>query len=113
MRTALKIEEGALFILSIILFIRTGFQWWWFPVLLFVPDIGMMGYAFNTKTGAYIYNFFHHRAVSIVLYMLGLFIGSQLIALIGIILFAHATLDRVLGFGLKYTDSFKHTHLSS
>ena len=112
MKMALKIEEAALFILSVILFIRTGFQWWWFPVLLFVPDIAMAGYAFNTRTGAYIYNFFHHRAVSILVYSFGFFMGSRLVTLIGIILFAHATLDRVFGFGLKYADSFKHTHLS-
>ncbi len=32
--------------------------------------------------------------------------------LIGIILFAHQTMDRIAGFGLKFFDNFKHTHLS-
>jgi hypothetical protein len=30
---------------------------------------------------------------------------------IGGMLFAHSSLDRVMGFGLKFTDSFNHTHL--
>ena len=31
--------------------------------------------------------------------------------LVGILLFAHSCFDRVWGYGLKYTDSFQHTHL--
>lgn len=27
------------------------------------------------------------------------------------ILFAHASLDRVFGYGLKYADGFSHTHM--
>ncbi|TAG51385.1 MAG: DUF4260 family protein, partial [Runella slithyformis] len=30
---------------------------------------------------------------------------------IGIILFAHSAMDRIAGYGLKYEDAFKHTHL--
>ena len=33
--------------------------------------------------------------------------------LAGIILFGHSSFDRILGYGLKYTDSFKNTHLGS
>jgi hypothetical protein len=29
----------------------------------------------------------------------------------GTLLFTHASFDRILGYGLKYFDSFKHTHL--
>lgn len=31
--------------------------------------------------------------------------------LAGVILFAHASMDRIFGYGLKYADDFKHTHL--
>jgi hypothetical protein len=31
--------------------------------------------------------------------------------LAGIILLGHSSLDRVLGYGMKYTDSFRLTHL--
>jgi hypothetical protein len=31
--------------------------------------------------------------------------------LIGVILLGHSSLDRALGYGLKYEDSFQNTHL--
>ena len=112
MKNVIRIEEAALFVLSVVVFSRTGYPWWLFPALLFVPDLGMAGYAVNAKIGAYVYNVVHHRALSITLYIVGLYVSSGILQLIGIILFAHSTLDRVFGYGLKYTDEFKHTHLS-
>lgn len=112
MKALLKIEEVFLFFLSIFLFAKLEIAWWWFPVLLFTPDIGMVGYFFNNKIGAIIYDVIHHRAVSISIYVIGAMVFSQVIQLIGIILFAHSTLDRVFDFGLKYPDNFKHTHLT-
>ena len=112
MKTLIKIEELFFFLFSIYLFTRLDMSWWWFPVLLFTPDLGMIGYLSNPKIGAIIYNIVHHRAVSITIYILGAIINSQLIQLIGIILFAHSTIDRVFDYGLKHFDNFKHTHLS-
>ena len=108
MKYLLKVEEIFLFLLSIFLFSRLEISWWWFPALLFVPDIGMVGYFLNNR----VYNVVHHRAISISFYIIGAIVFSQIIQLIGIILFAHSTLDRVFNFGLKYPDNFKHTHLS-
>jgi hypothetical protein len=31
--------------------------------------------------------------------------------LAGVILFGHSSMDRIFGYGLKYSDSFQHTHL--
>ena len=112
MKYLLKVEEIFLFLLSIFLFSRLEISWWWFPALLFVPDIGMVGYFSNNRVGAIVYNVVHHRAISISFYIIGAIVFSQIIQLIGIILFAHSTLDRVFNFGLKYPDNFKHTHLS-
>jgi hypothetical protein len=33
------------------------------------------------------------------------------LALAGVIMLGHSSFDRVLGYGLKYGDSFRHTHL--
>ena len=112
MKLMLKSEEFFLLILSIYLFSQIGYSWWWFPALILVPDIGMIGYIINTETGAKIYNAVHFRAVSILLYIAGSMLSLSIIQLIGIILFAHSTLDRVFDYGLKYQDDFKHTHLS-
>ena len=112
MKTLIRIEEAFFFGLSIFLFSQLGFRWWWFPLLLFVPDIGMIGYLINNKVGAIIYNIIHHRAVSIALYIIGSIIKNPLLQLAGIILFAHSSIDRVFHYGLKYNDDFKHTHLN-
>jgi hypothetical protein len=111
MKTLLRIEEAFLFLLSIFLFSRTGYAWWWFPLLLFAPDIGMLGYLVNPKAGSVIYNLIHHRAVAVILYVLGVLLQINVLQLSGTILFAHSSLDRVFHFGLKYGDRFEHTHL--
>lgn len=64
MKTLLKIEELGIFLLSIFLFTRLDLAWWWFPLLLFAPDIGMIGYIINPKVGAFTYNLIHHRFVA-------------------------------------------------
>ncbi len=112
MKNLIKLEEISLFILSIFLFTQLDFSWWWFPLFLLAPDIGMLGYSVNNKTGAIIYNIVHHRALAIGLYIIGAMIDSQVIQFTGIILFAHATIDRVFDYGFKYFDDFKHTHLT-
>lgn len=111
MKTTLKLEELAQFGLGIVLFSLLDFAWWWFPVLLLMPDIGMLGYLVSTKVGALTYNLFHHKAVAILCMGIGYFFEMELSLLIGIILFSHSAFDRILGYGLKYSDSFQHTHL--
>lgn len=107
----LKIEELAQFLLGIALFSQLNFAWWWFPVLILLPDISMIGYAFNTETGAFIYNLFHNKAIGIGLILMGMFYFGETYTLIGIILFSHSSMDRIFGYGLKYPDNFKNTHL--
>ncbi|WP_265767760.1 DUF4260 domain-containing protein [Fodinibius salsisoli] len=111
MRTLLRLEEVGIFCFSIFLFSLTDFSWWWFPLLILLPDIGMIGYLLNPKIGASIYNLFHHMGIAVVIYLAGYFAAISLLELTGVILLGHAALDRIFGFGLKYPDSFKHTHL--
>ena len=111
MKSLIKVEELAMFLFAGFLFLNTGFAWWWFPVLLLVPDVSMVGYAINNKIGAYLYNIVHHKGVALLVYVIGFSMEVATIALAGIILFAHSSMDRLFGFGLKYTDSFQDTHL--
>ncbi|WP_242117044.1 DUF4260 domain-containing protein [Aestuariivivens sediminicola] len=113
MKAALKIEELFMFLLGVILFGQLDFNWWWFLVLLLAPDIGMLGYLFNPKTGAITYNLLHHKGLAIGLYVIGIYLQNQGLQLAGIMLFAHASLDRIFGYGLKYFSDFKHTHLGN
>lgn len=111
MKILLKLEEAAMFGLAIYLFSLLHFEWWWFLVLLLAPDIGMVGYVFGNKIGAFAYNLFHHKGLAIVIYLGGMYLSMPIVQLIGVMLFAHASFDRVFGYGLKYDKGFKFTHL--
>ena len=107
----IKLEELGMFILGLVLFNTLEYAWWIFPAVLLLPDISFAGYLWGSRTGALVYNFFHHKGVAVVVYAAGLLSGSQVLMLSGITLFSHASLDRILGYGLKYADSFQHTHM--
>lgn len=111
MKTLICLEEVALFLFSIFLFAPLRFPWWYFPVLLFVPDISIAAYLVRPRFGAWVYNFVHHRGLALVYYVSGVAFSIPVLALVGIIFFAHSSLDRALGYGLKYPDSFANTHL--
>ena len=113
MKTLLKLEEVAMLALSIWLFSELSFDWWWFLVLFFLPDAGFVGYVFNTKLGAFLYNILHHKGIAITLYIVGAFYAIESLQLAGVIIFGHASFDRILDYGLKYNDSFHNTHLGT
>ena len=111
MKNLLKLEEAFMFALSIFLFTKLDFAWWWYPVLIFTPDLSMIGYIVSPQIGAATYNFIHHKAVGISVFVTGMMLANQPLQLAGLILFGHSSMDRILGYGLKYPDSFQHTHL--
>ena len=111
MKNILKLEELFMFGLSIFLFTQLDFAWWLYPVLLFTPDLSMVGYLSSPQMGAMMYNFVHHKAVGISLFVVGMWLANPSLQLAGVILFGHSSMDRVFGYGLKYPDAFVHTHL--
>ncbi len=111
MKNLLKLEELFMFALSIFFFTKLDFAWWWYPILLFTPDFIMLGYLINPRIGAWTYNFVHHKALGLSIFVVGIILVSQPIQLTGLILFGHSSMDRAMGYGLKHTDSFQHTHL--
>ncbi len=112
MKTTLQLEEITMLGLGIYLYTILPYPWWLFLALFLTPDIGMLGYIFNSKIGAITYNIFHHKGVAILIYLAGIFTPNTILQLCGVILFAHASFDRILGYGLKYEKGFKFTHLS-
>lgn len=111
MKTTLQLEELTMLGLGIYLFSLTSFSWWLFLALFLVPDIGMLGYLINNKVGAFAYNIFHHKGLAILIYLTGIYLSNEIMQLSGIILFSHASFDRILGYGLKLEKGFKFTHL--
>ena len=113
MKHLLQLEELAQFAASILglYFFGAHLPWWaWIP-LFFSPDLGMVGYLVSSAFGGMLYNLFHHKAIAIAAIVIGFFMddGGWLTA--GLILYGHSSFDRVFGYGLKYPDNFKHTHL--
>jgi hypothetical protein len=113
MNSIIKLEELAQFILAAILiyYQPLSFRWWMWGIIFLLPDLGMIGYTVNTSVGAVAYNLFHHKLVAILLVGVGWYMPSDILILAGLILYAHSSFDRVLGYGLKYMDSFRHTHI--
>src|SRR5581483_637666 len=113
MKYTLQAEGAAYFILAIVLLnhLPVHFSWWAWILLFLAPDISMIGYALNDKAGALLYNLFHHHLVAVAVCGSGVLLHQPYVALTGLILLGHSGMDRMLGYGLKKTDGFKHTYL--
>ncbi len=118
MKNLIRLEELAqfLFVLCILIFVAEA-EWWWFLILLIGPDISMLGYLIGPKTGAILYNLFHHKGTALIIFGCAylftdpIFQGEDFLLNLSLALYGHASFDRIAGYGLKYFDSFQHTHL--
>lgn len=113
MKYIIQLEELGLMAIAIFGLYAQPIQLsWWIWILLFLsPDFGMLGYLINTKIGAVTYNLLHHRLIGTAVLGIGYFQQMPYMVLAGLIILGHSSFDRALGYGLKYPDDFKHTHL--
>ncbi|HQZ41621.1 MAG TPA: DUF4260 domain-containing protein [Flavobacteriales bacterium] len=123
MKNLLRLEELAQFIVCILALFFFDVPWWCYLLLLFGPDVSMFGYLVNSKVGATSYNLLHHKGIAVLIAALSWItallsvhaIEGEGLALVlyvsAIILYGHASMDRIFGYGLKFGDSFHHTHL--
>lgn len=111
MKFVIQLEEVAMLVISIYALYFLNADWWIYLLLLFGPDISMLGYLAGNKAGAVSYNLFHHKAIAIAIFLAGFISQAYLLELTGVILFGHSSLDRMLGYGLKYFQGFSFTHL--
>jgi len=100
-----------MFILSISLLVYLPFAWWWWLVWILAPDLSMLGYLAGNRVGAVCYNVVHHKGVAIAGYLVGLYTFNPFLQYAGLILFGHSSMDRGMGYGLKYFSGFGDTHL--
>lgn len=111
MKKILKFEYLALLVVSAGTYFYLGYNWIFFLVLLFMPDLSMVGYLINPKVGAIIYNLGHVYISPTILLLVFFSIDIKMLLGISLIWFAHISMDRLLGFGLKHFSGFKDTHL--
>ena len=111
MKNTIRLEELSMMALCLYGLYFFNAAWWYYPLLFLGPDISMLGYLAGNKTGAWIYNLFHHKAIAVMVFIAGITIEHQVLMLSGIVLFGHSSMDRFFGYGLKLNDGFKFTHL--
>jgi hypothetical protein len=107
----LRLEGVAMFVGILALYSRISGDWLAFILLLLVPDLAMIGYKINLRTGAVIYNVAHFYALPLTLGLIALFGGWTTGVTLALIWMAHISMDRAVGYGLKYATMFKDTHL--
>ena len=108
----LRVEGGVLLATSVLFYWVNGGSWVLFALLILAPDVSMLGYLLGTKVGAATYNLFHTYALPSGLAVFGVLAESPLVVSVALVWFAHIGMDRLLGYGLKYTSGFKDTHLN-
>ena len=108
-----RLEGFALLAVTIFWYIKYSSFQAWGPVIFFfiLPDISIAAYLINTKFGALCYNLTHSGVLPLSVFAIWLINPRPIILYLGLAWLAHIGMDRAFGFGLKYDDDFKHTHL--
>ena len=110
-RLLLRAEGMALLLLAAAAYARFGGEWSFFALTFLLPDVALAAYLAGSRAGAVAYNAAHSLVVPAVLLALGLAAEWSVAFDLGLVWAAHIGLDRALGFGLKYSRGFSHTHL--
>ncbi|MBX7269433.1 DUF4260 domain-containing protein [Micromonospora sp. Llam7] len=113
---AQRIEAVAVAALAVVVTVAAGYAWWWLLALFLVFDLPMLGYLHGPRLGAFCYNLAHSYTLPALLAAVAVAAAAlrDPIDWLGILAIAwvfHIALDRALGYGLKTTEGFEHTHL--
>jgi hypothetical protein len=112
MHNIIRIEYAAQLAVSMVALylLPVELSWWAWPLLFLAPDLAIAGYLGGARAGAWCYNVAHHFGSAAVLIIAGIAMQQHWMILAGLIVWGHSSFDRLLGYGLKYDDSFRHTH---
>ncbi len=106
-----RVEAGALLLAMALVFANRHFSWAEFVVVFVLIDLSIVGYLINKKVGAFVYNSAHSLIIPLLLSGLAELAYGHFLFPLSVIWLAHIGADRMLGFGLKDVDGFRHTHL--
>ncbi len=110
-KAIVRLEGLAVFLTSVLFYFLIDGNFFLFILLLFIPDISMIGYLRDKKLGSIAYNLMHNYVLALIGICLGALLAVPIFVYLGLILLAHVGIDRFFGFGLKYGSSFKATHI--
>src|SRR5689334_12278735 len=111
MKYVLRIEEAVQFLATVYLSYQLPVPGWWYWAFFLAPDLSFLGYVANPRVGAIAYNLVHHKGIAAICWIAGLYLNIVELQFAGLVLYGHSSFDRLCGYGLKYSDDFKHTHL--
>ena len=111
MKLLIRLEELFMLIVSVYALYVLNSPWWYYLLMFIGPDISMIGYVAGNAAGAWSYNLFHHKSVAVAVFIAGTALQLPELQAAGIILFGHSSMDRAMGYGLKFNKGFKYTHL--
>jgi hypothetical protein len=107
----LRLEGVALLVGALVLYFDAGFGWLALVLLFLAPDLSILGYLAGPRIGAIAYDTVHTTVPQIALGVIGVLADSDTAVQLALIWLAHIGIDRALGYGLKYPEGFKPTHL--
>ena len=107
----LRLEGLTVLVSAVAAYAHQGGSIWLFLALILAPDLAMLGYLINIRVGSIVYNAVHFYALPALLAAAALALNIPTLLLIALIWFAHISMDRVVGYGLKYATNFKDTHV--
>lgn len=111
--TLLRFEGLAAAVLAVVAYAEWGDGWWAFAALVLAPDLAALGYLAGRRAGATLYNIAHWYALPVLLAVVAIVSDNELSLNLALIWAAHIGVDRAIGYGLKYPDDPRRTHLGT
>ncbi len=107
----LRVEGAALFGAALAVYLDRDYNLWLGLALILLPDIALLAYLAGPRIGSYAYDALHTTIAPLALGAAA-FLGDWTLGIeIALIWLAHVGFDRAVGYGLKYADAPKPTHL--
>ncbi len=110
-RYLLRVEGLAIAAIAAVLYARTGASWWLFAALWLAPDLSILGYLAGPCRGSRIYNTVHTHTLPITLAFAAILLHANALLPFALIWVNHIGVDRLMGYGLKFSKGFGWTHL--
>lgn len=110
-RWLLRGEGLCLLLAATLAYAHYGLGWGNFALYFLLPDLAFLAYLAGPRWGALAYNTTHATPGALLTLGCGILTASQVALAAGLIWLAHIGFDRALGYGLKYGEGFRHTHL--
>ncbi|MCY1163483.1 hypothetical protein D9M73_33340 [compost metagenome] len=109
-RWLLRLEGLAFFAMAVAAYAQLDAGWGFFAALFLLPDLSFLAYLAGPRMGAAAYNAMHSWIGPLGLLATGMLAAPALTA-VALVWCAHIGFDRLLGYGLKYSEGFGRTHL--